>query len=183
MERAKISPRLIALAGGLAAVALVIQLLASLIPSGWTAMAAVAGLAVAVAVSAAGYMAGILCYVVSGVLSLLLLPAKHVVILFVCLFGIYPLVKSLLERLKVRAAEYLLKLVFFNLVFSLLYLLAYQIFFQSAAEAWSYPVPFLPILFVAGNVIFLIYDYAFSKVMSLIQARLIPQLRRRFVGR
>ena len=38
-------------------------------------------------------------------------------------------------------------------------------------------------LFVAGNVIFLIYDYAFSKVMSLIQARLIPQLRRRFVGR
>ena len=183
MERAKISPRLIALAGVLAAVALVIQLLASLIPSGWTAMAAVAGLAVAVAVSAAGYVAGILCYVVSGVLSLLLLPAKHVAILFVCLFGIYPLVKSLLERLKVRAAEYLLKLVFFNLVFSLLYLLAYQIFFQSAAEAWSYPVPFLSILFVAGNVIFLIYDYAFSKVMSLIQARLIPQLRRRFVGR
>ena len=35
-------------------------------------------------------------------------------------------------------------------------------------------MPFLPILFVAGNVIFLIYDYAFSKVMSLIQARLIP---------
>ena len=96
MERAKISPRLIALAGVLAAVALVIQLLASLIPSGWTAMAAVAGLAVAVAVSAAGYVAGILCYVVSGVLSLLLLPAKHVAILFVCLFGIYPLVKSLL---------------------------------------------------------------------------------------
>lgn len=183
MKRSKISPRVIALSGMLAAVSLVIQLLAGVIPSGWTALSAVAGLAVAVAVSAAGYLAGILCYAVSGVLSLILLPAKHVALLFVCLFGLYPLVKSVLERLKVRAVEYLLKLVFFNVVLALLYFLAYRLFFQPTVQAWSYPVPFLPVLFVGGSVIFLIYDYAFSKVMALVQARLIPQLRRRFVSR
>ena len=114
MGRPKISARITALSGMLAAVALVIQLLASLIPSGWTALAAVAGLAVAVAVSAAGYVSATLCYVVSGLLSLILIPAKHVAVLYVCLFGIYPLIKSLLEQLKWRGLEYVLKLAFFQ---------------------------------------------------------------------
>ena len=162
--------------------ALVIQLLASLIPSGWTALAAVAGLAVAVAVSSAGYVSAILCYVVSGLLALILIPAKHVAILYVSLFGIYPLLKSLFERLKWRVLEYVLKLAFFNLVLGLLYLLGYQLFFQSTVAAWSYPLPFLPVLCVVGSVIFLAYDYAFSKVMALLQARVIPQIRRRFAG-
>lgn len=182
MERPKISARIVALSGMLAAVALVIQLLASLIPSGWTALAAVAGLAVAVAVSSAGYVSAILCYVVSGLLALILIPAKHVAILYVSLFGIYPLLKSLFERLKWRVLEYVLKLAFFNLVLGLLYLLSYQLFFQSTEAAWNYPLPFLPVLCIAGSVIFLAYDYAFSKVMALLQARVIPQIRRRFAG-
>lgn len=182
MDRPKISVQIVALSGMLAAVALVIQLLASLIPSGWTALAAVAGLAVAVAVSAAGYVSAVLCYVVSGLLALILLPAKHVAILYVCLFGVYPLIKSLLERLKWRVVEYVLKLAFFNVVLGLLYLFGYQLFFQSAVAAWKYPLPFLPVLCVVGSVIFLAYDYAFSKVMALLQARVIPQIRRRFAG-
>lgn len=182
MGRPKLSARITALSGMLAAVALVIQLLASLIPSGWTALAAVAGLAVAVAVSAAGYTSAVLCYVVSGLLSLILIPAKHVAVLYVCLFGIYPLLKSLFEKLKWRVLEYVLKLAFFNLILGLLYLLGYQLFFQSAVAAWSYPLHFVPVLFVGGSVVFLAYDYAFSKVMALLQARIIPQIRRRFAG-
>ena len=72
---------------------------------------------------------------------------------------------------------------FFNLVLTLLYLLGYQLFFQSAVATWSYPLPFVPVLFVGGSIIFLAYDYAFSKVMALLQARIIPQIRRRFAGR
>ena len=182
MGRARLSARTIALAGLLAAAALVIQLLADLIPSGWTALTAVAGLAVAMAVSSTGYLAGALCYVASGLLSLLLLPAKHVAVLYVCLFGLYPLVKSLLERCKRRAVEYVFKLAFFDLVFGLLYLLAYGLLFQSVVEAWTAPLPMLPVLFGAGNIVFLLYDYAFSRVMALLQARLIPQIRRIFAG-
>ena len=183
MGRPKYSAKMTALAGMLAAVALVIQLLASLIPSGWTALAAVAGLAVAVAVSAAGYTSAVLCYVASGLLSLILIPGKHVAVLYVCLFGIYPLLKSLFEKLKWRVLEYVLKLAFFNLVLLGLYLLGYQLFFQATVAAWNYPLPFVPALFVGGSIVFLAYDYAFSKVMAMLQARIIPQIRRRFVGR
>lgn len=179
----KITPQTIALTGLLAAVGLVILFLAGVTPSGWVGVTAIAGIAVAVAIASAGYLSGALCYLVSGLLGLLLVPAKHAAVLFLCLFGLYPLLKNLFERLKVRPLEYVLKLAFFNAVFFALYFLAFQLFFQPAAEGWRFPVPVLPALAVVCNVLFLIYDYAFSKVMALLQVRLISQLQRRFAGR
>ena len=177
-----LSTQTLALTGLLSAVCLVLLFAASVAPSGWTGLTAVSGLAVAVAVSSAGYLSGILCYLVSGILALLLLPGKHVAVLFLCLFGIYPVVKNLLERLKHRGIELLGKLAFCEAVLAMLYLLAYSLFFADAVRSWHYAVPFAPVFFVLAGLVFLIYDYAFSKVMALLQARLIPQLRNRFRG-
>lgn len=174
----KIAVQTIALAGLLSAVALVLLYLASVVPSGWAGVTAVAGLTVAVAVSAAGLRTGLMAYIVSSLLALLLLPAKQVALLYLCLFGLYPLLKLKLERIKAKAAEYLLKLVYFNVVLVVLYHAAFALFFSGVE--WTYAVPLLPVLMVAGSVIFLVYDFAFSKVMAMLQARLIPQLRRRF---
>ena len=180
MPRRKLGPRHIALAGLLSAVALVFLLIAGVIPSGWTGVTAVAGLAVGVAISAAGYLSGLFCYLVSGLLALLLVPAKQVAVLYLCLFGIYPLIKSKLERLKVRALEYVLKLAYFNLILVALYHLAFALLFARIGEGLNPALPLLPLLMLSGSVIFLFYDFAFSRVMSLLQARLVPQLRRRF---
>lgn len=181
-RRQKISAQVIALTGLLSAVCLVLLFAASVAPSGWTGLTAVAGLVVAVAVSASGYLSGVLCYLVSGILGLLLVPGKHAAVLFLCLFGLYPLLKNLLERLKSRVLEILLKLAFCEAVLALLYLLAYPLFFVSAADAWDLSIPFAPAFFVVAGIIFLIYDYAFSKVMAMFQSRLIPLLRQRRSG-
>ena len=181
-EHRAFSTQLIALTGLLSAVCLVLLFIAGVAPSGWTGLTAISGLAVAVAVSAAGYLSGVLCYLVSGLLGLLLIPGKHAAILFLCLFGIYPILKSLLEKMKSRALELILKLLFCEAVLGLLYLLAYSLFFEPLASAWNLVIPFAPVFFVAAAVVFLIYDYAFSKVMAMLQARLIPQLQRRFRG-
>ena len=181
-RRQKISTRMLALTGLLSAVCLVLLFAAGVAPSGWTGLTAVAGLAVAVAVSASGYLSGVLCYLVSGILGLLLVPGKHAAVLFLCLFGVYPLLKNLLERLKNRTLEILLKLAFCEAVLALLYLLAYPIFFASAVSAWSVPIPFVPVFFVLAGIIFLIYDYAFSRVMAMLQARLIPLFRQKNGG-
>lgn len=180
MKGRKLSARLIALVGLLSAVALVFLLAAGVIPAGWTGVTAVAGLVVGVAISAAGYLSGLFCYLVSGVLALMLVPGKHVALLYLCLFGIYPLLKNKLEHLKSRALEYLLKLIFFNLVLALLYSLAYTLLFQPLEAAADPALLRLPVLMLVGSVIFLLYDFAFSKVMALLQARLVPQLRHRF---
>lgn len=176
-----VSPQIIALSGLLAAVTLVLLYLASIIPSGWAGVTAVAGLAVAIAVSAAGFYCGAMTYVVSALLSLLLIPAKQVALLFVCLFGLYPLLKQPIERVRLRVAEYLLKLVFFNVVLVIVYHAFFALFFS--AVTWEHQIPLLLVVAVVGSVIFLLYDFAFSKVMSMLQARLVPQLRKRIRGR
>lgn len=176
----KLSPKIIALSGLLSAVALVLLYLSGIIPSGWVGVTAVAGLAVAVAVSSAGLQCGVMTYIVSAVLALLLIPAKQTALVYGAMFGLYPLLKLLFERVKNRALEYLLKLAFFNVMLFALYHIAKGLFF--AGLSWSWKIPFPLVLAVVGSVIFLAYDFAFSKVMAMLQARLVPQIRRRFSG-
>ena len=175
----KISPRIIALSGMLAAVAMVFLYAAGMIPSGWIGVTAVAGLVVAVAVSSAGYLCGALTYLVAGILSLLLAPAKHVAVFFLLLFGLYPLLKIRFEKIKHRVLEYVLKLCFFNVMFLALLFISYGTLFQGnwVETVWSIPYP---VIALAGSAIFLLYDLAFTKVMGILQVRLIPELRRRF---
>jgi hypothetical protein len=182
MKRTKLSAQTVALCGVMAAVALAILMLAGVAPTGWIGVTALAGFPVAMCVSAAGYTSGIMCWLVAGLLALLLVPGKQVGLLFLCLFGLYPVLKNRLERAHRRTARVVAKLVYFNLVFFDLYFLAYQLMFQSVADSWSYGVPLLPALLVVTNIVFFVYDYAFSKVMALLQVRLVPELRRLFKG-
>lgn len=179
----RFSTRTLALAGLLSAISLMFLLFASVIPSGWTGVTALAGLCVAVAVAAAGYLPGILSYLVSGILALLLLPAKHVAILYLSLFGLYPVLKSLFETCRARIVEYLLKLVFFDLVLFLLYRFAFGLFFAAGAADWSRPFPFALALFLGGTIVFFVYDYAFSRVMVLLQKRVVQPILKRMSGR
>lgn len=176
----KLSPKTIALSGLLSAVALVLLALAGIVPSGWLGLTAVAGLAVAVGVSSAGLKCGVMTYIVSTLLGLLLIPAKQVALVFGALFGLYPICKLHIERIKNRALEYLIKLAFFLLVLFALYHAAHGLFFAGLSWSWKVPLPL--VLALAGSLVFLAYDFAFSKVMAMLQARLVPQIRRRFGG-
>lgn len=175
-----ISTQTVAQAALLSAVALVFLFAAGMIPTGWTGITAVAGLSVAVAVSASGYLTGFLCYAVTSILSLLIVPGKHAAILFASMFGLYPLLKIRIERLKSRIAAIAVKLIFFNTVFLLLLQFASTLLWGDLLAQWTYSIPLQPVLCVIGSAIFLLYDFAFTKVMALLQARLVPQLRRMF---
>ena len=125
----------VALVGVLAALSLVLLLLASVSPSGRMGIVAVAGLVNAAAVISGGLHAGFLCWAVAGILGLILSPDKGNVLLYLVFFGLYPMVKSLIEQL------------------------------------W--------VLYVGGNVVFLIYDYGFSKLVMFYAARIDKAIRRR----
>lgn len=183
MSRTRLSAQTIALTGVMAAIGLAILLLAGVAPTGWIGITALAGFPVALCVSAAGYVSGVMCWIAAGLLALLLVPGKQVAVLFLCLFGLYPILKNRIERCEKRPVRLVLKLLCYNIVFFVLYALAYALLFQGVADSWTAPVPLLPALFVVTNVVFLLYDYAFSKVMALLQARLVPELRRFFKGR
>ena len=86
-----------ALVGLLTGLSLISLYLAFLAPSGKLALVAVAGVFPAGAVVSASLAAGFFCYGATGILGLLLIPSKSVALLYLIFFGLWPMVKSLLE--------------------------------------------------------------------------------------
>ena len=164
---AKSAPR-VALGGVLAALSLLLLYLAVLMPSGRIGMIAVAGLVPAAAVVSGGLPTGFLCYGAAGLLGLLLLPDKACGVLYLVFFGLYPMIKSLAERLRKRPFELLLKLLFFNAVLAVLLFVFSALFVPMLPGFLQRALP----VFLVGNIVFLIYDYGLSKLITYYASRI-----------
>ena len=168
------SARTVALSAVLTAVSLVFLYIATLAPSGRMGLTAVAGLFPAAAVVSCGLPAGFLCYGGTAILSFLLLTDKGLALLYLVFFGLYPMVKGLIERLRRLPLELVLKLAFFNAVLSLV-LIGFSSLLFSLVPWEDLP---LGLLYAAGNVVFLIYDLGFSKVIGFYAHRVDRVLRK-----
>ena len=165
---------MLAFSAMLTALSLALLTVATLAPSGRVGLTAAAGLFPAAAVVSYGLPAGVLCYGGTAILALLLLTDKGLAVLYLLFFGLYPLVKGGVERMRRLPLELLFKLLFFNGVFSLF------LFGFSALLLSLMPWEGLPVggLYLAGNVVFLIYDFGFSKLICFYRERVDRVLRK-----
>ena len=152
----------------LSALALILVYLSSIVPTGSWGIVAAAGLLPSAAVISVSLTAGFLCWASAAVLAFLLVPDKLCALLFGVLFGLYPMVKSLAERLRKKPLEYTLKLAFFNAAFTVVWLTMAAAVAQSLPRALGSSVW---VLYGAANAVFLLYDYGFSKLIALYIAR------------
>ena len=153
----------------LSALALILVYLGSIAPTGNWGIVATAGLLPAAAVISVSLTAGFLSWAAAAVLAFLLVPDKFCVLLFGVLFGLYPMVKSLVERLRKKPLEYALKLAFFNAAFTVIYLAMASAVAESLPQSLGSSVW---VLYAAANVVFLLYDYGFSKLIALYITRI-----------
>ena len=96
----------VALVGVLAALSLIALYLSAVSPTARMGIVAIAGLFPAGAVVSAGLKAGFFCYGAAGLLGLLLVPDKANALLYLLFFGLWPMLKSLLERIPARPLEW-----------------------------------------------------------------------------
>lgn len=158
-----------ALGGVMAAGSLALLWLACVAPSGRIGLTAAAGLFPAAVTLYAGRPAGYLCWAAASVLGLLMLPDKGVAVLFLAFLGLYPVVKGRLETLERRTVEWGLKLSWFNLTLTLFWFVMQQLFLPEAPE-WLETNALL--LYVLGNLIFVMYDVGLSRLITLLRIRL-----------
>lgn len=164
----------VALVGVLTALSLAFLYLSAISPTARLGVTAIAGVFPAGAVISAGMGAGFFCYGATGILGLLLLPSKGSVVLYLLFFGLWPMLKSLLEHLPNRVLEWVCKLAVFNGIVAIFWFGLRELF-----------LPFLPpilnkgwMIFAAGSVAFVIYDVGFSKLIGLYVARVDRVLRK-----
>lgn len=134
----------------------------SMVPSGRLAVVAIAGLLTAAAVIHCGLWRGFAVYGATTLLALLIVPDKGNVLMYGAFLGCYPALKSLLERRCRPMVEWAAKLLVFNAVFALMWILARSVLLADFPEfklGW--------LLFqLAGNVVFVIYDRGLTGLIT-----------------
>lgn len=171
----------ITLCGIISAISVVFMFFTNLIPVLSYALPAIAGAVLIVIVVEINKKWAFLSYVAVSLLSLLLTGDKEPAVLFILLFGYYPIIKSLLEKLKSRVVEWAVKLTVFNLSVFISYELLIFVFkmnylLDEFKEFGKYSIP---VFIVAGNLAFVLYDIALTGVITTYLNIIRPRLQKR----
>jgi hypothetical protein len=145
--------------------------LASALPTGQLAIIALSSLFGIAAVIEAGYAASIFVFAGSAVIGALILPNKPLMLLYVLFFGYYPVIKSLLEKMYSRVWEWVLKAAVFNAAVSAVWLIFRTIIFES-----DYQDIHTILVYVIGNIVFVLFDIGLSKLIGFYMIRISKNL-------
>lgn len=157
----------------IAALGCVILYIAAVIPTGRITLIAVAGVLTAAAVIHCGTGVAAAVFAVTAVISFLILPQKSGAALYAAFFGYYPILKSLLERLRSRGLGWALKFILFNAAFALVLFLGKE----TIAEGVDNFQTFWIVGQLGGNLVFLAYDICLSKLIEMYILRVSRHVR------
>ncbi len=101
--------------------------------------------------------AAILMYIAAALLSLLLTPDLMTTLPYVLLFGHYGIGKYYIEKIDNKIISYVLKLLYFNACFLIVYLLAKEVFIGEALKK----IPEF-LIFILIQPVFVVFDFVYS---------------------
>lgn len=166
-----------ALCGVLAALAVALMFLGGTVSFASIACPVLASLVLIPVYCECGWKWGLLWYAAVSALAALLAPEKEAAVLF-AFFGYYPMLRKLIGRLRVRAAAWVVKLVYVNAaVFAAYGLMLYVFHLTAVMEDFAgMGKAMLAVLLVLANVTFVIYDVLIARLEIYYHVRLRPKL-------
>lgn len=157
----------VTISGVLCAFSLALMMLTSLVPLGTFAFPCMAGIVLMVVVIEAGHSWAWGAYLCVSLLSLFLAGDKEAVVYYIMFFGYYPIIKGAIEgKIKNKITQYVLKYLVFNAaVIGAFFIAAFLL--AVPMEEYTIAGMYVPWLFLlAGNVFFIIYDLAATKLVT-----------------
>ena len=122
------------------------------------ALSALSGLLILLCALETGYRRGMLVFISTSFMSMLLSVDKSSAILFIMLLGYYPMLKFKIERIRLKSVRFLIKMIIFNVAVIAAFFITMKLFeIPEQSLVWfgiSVPV----IMLVMGNFTFIIYD-------------------------
>lgn len=163
----------IALCAIIAALAVMLMLITSLIPVGTYALPCFAGALLIAIVIEYGAKWALGVYAVVSVLSFFVAGDKEAVLYFAMLFGYYPVLKAFIEgKLKSKLVQYVLKFALFNAAAVGSFFIATLLLAVPAEEFTLFGV-YVPYVFLLiGNVFFWLYDRSIGVFVQFYVQRL-----------
>ncbi len=159
----------ITLSGILTALTIIILYLNLLLPISTISILTLASLLVPIALIRGSMKSAILVYVSSSIIGFFILPL-NIIMLYILFFGIYGIVKFYIEKINKLPMEIFIKIVFFNIMLFLSFFV-FKTFIP--IEITKLPIG---IFLIVAEIVFLLYDYALTLLISFYLQRIHPKL-------
>lgn len=169
----------ISLCGIIAGLGLVIMLSSAVLPSMTYALPMIAGGLLLIPSIEFGNRTAFTTYAATGILSLILPVDMESALLYILLFGLYPIIKKNFEQIKLRWIGLLLKYLYFNAAaagaVSLASFILHLPLDDGTLGRW-----FIPVMLLLGNICFFVYDITLTRFIPMYIIRLQPVLHKTF---
>lgn len=165
---------------GITAALSVVIMIGSVFPSMGYAVPMVAGGILIIPVAEFGSRKTLPIYFSVFVLSMVIpIVAKDAALMYLMLFGLYPILQFYFERIRRRFPRILAKLIYFNISAVLSVYLAWKLFalpfFEESVMKWV-----VAGVLLFANIVFLIYDLALYKLAYLYDVKYSARFRKIF---
>lgn len=162
----------VAFCGVAAALEIVLLFLTNLVPTATIALPALAGVLLMAVVMEIGAKWSWAVFGISSVLAFFLLSDKEAFLMYLLFFGYYPTLKAAIEnRSPSKAISWVIKLLVFNAAMAADVLAVIWFLGVPAASFLGLGI-FIPLFWLAANVVFVIYDFALSGLVLIYWQRL-----------
>ncbi len=169
-----------ALGGITAALSLVMMISVAIVPFMTYALPAIAGALTVFMVVEVNKKWAFGVYAAVAILGMFLVPEKEVAVMYLALFGYYPIVKALIESKVPAVVGWLLKIILFEITMVVSYILMIKFMGVTIDEMDTLGKLAIPILLGAGTLAFIIYDFALTRLVSIYTRNWRKHFRRYF---
>ena len=152
----------IAYGGILLSLNAILLILVNLIPVNTLFLLALASLPISIIIMEWGALTGVTFYISSVILGFIVMTSKTQWLIYIFTFGIYGLIKYIIEKDRPIFVEYILKLLFANTMVLILYFIVREFVH----------VPMNIISIVIFEVVFVVYDYMYSRFIDYYNLKL-----------
>lgn len=168
----------VAVGGLTSALCLLLMFMTGMIPFATFALPAMAGIVLVAVVVEMGRPTAAMVYTAVSLLSLFMCPDKEAAMMFIGVFGFYPIVKGVLERIKYRFLRVAAKFAVFNISILASYWIIINLFglTEILEEMGTFGEFTLLVTWLMGNLVFVVFDLALGRITYAY----VHILRRRF---
>lgn len=174
----KVSYR-VALGGIVSALCLLCMFLAGIMPLFYLILPMAAGMLLMIIAEEVSVGWAWLTYLAVDILSLLITADKESALVFIMLFGHYPMVRLMIEKLKFKPLKYILKGLIFNVCAVSFFLVTVFIFGidQMMTDMEELGQFGGAVFLILGNIVFWLYDFNLGAIYVLYLKQLLPKFR------
>ncbi|MBR2283490.1 MAG: hypothetical protein IJ874_03600 [Ruminococcus sp.] len=171
----------VALGGIVSALCLVTMFLAGILPALYLLLPMIAGVLLMVIASEVSTQWAALTYTAVSLLSLIITADKEAALVFIMLFGHYPILRFYIQRISIKWLRFTVKLIVFNVCaiayfFVTVYLFGLVGMLEEINDIGQYGSI---IMLLVCDLIFLMYDFNLSAIYSTYIKRLRPKFRKK----